>query len=136
MAPLLMAIGACNSSNISCAQVVSVAAPAVVLTSVTDKQSGSAITQFTVSNFSVDGQTMTAAGIVSSVPGTNATVQNGTLACTGVCGFGGTEGTYSFTVSAPGHPDAKITVAARYAGAVGQGCERRLTDGTDVTVAL
>lgn len=134
--PLVIAAAGCGGNNVTCAQVVSVASPTVIISSVTDRQTGAAIPQFTVSNFSVDGQALAAATVVSGVPGANATVQNGALACTGTCGFGGGEGTYSFTVSAPGHADAKITVAAKYAGAIGQGCERRLTDGTVVAVTL
>ena len=127
---------ACSGDNITCAANVVVASPAVVITSVTNKQTGTPIAHFTISNFIVAGQVFPASGVVSGVLGTNATVMNGALACSGSCGFGGVEGTYTFTVSATGRPDTSVTVAAKYASSIGQGCSRELKDGTPVAVTL
>ena len=127
---------ACSGNGITCAQVILAASPAVVITAVTNKDTGAPIAQFTLSNFTLGGQAVSASGLISSVPGTNATLVNGTLACTGSCGFGGGPGSYTFTVSAAGRPDTIITVAAKYSGATGQGCSRELTGGTLVAIAL
>lgn len=127
---------ACSGNNITCPQVIRVAGPAVVITSVTNKQTGAPIAQFTLSNFTVGGYAYPASDVVSGIPGTNATVVNGTLACTGSCGFGNYDGMYAFTVSAAGRPDTTVTVAAKYAGSIGQGCSRELKDGTSVAISL
>lgn len=126
----------CNRNNLTCAQVILAASPAVVVTSVTSKRTGAAVDTFYVSNFVISAQTVPASGVVSSVPGTNATVVNGTLQCARSCGFGGVEGTYTFTVSAAGLPDAAVTVNAKYARGIGQGCSHELKDGTTVAVSL
>lgn len=135
--PLLVsgAIG-CSGNSVTCPQVVLAASPAVVIASVANKETGVVIAQFTLSNFTVDNQVFSASGVISGVPGTNASLVNGTLTCSGSCGFGGTEGTYTFTVSAAGRPDTIVTVAAKYTGSTGQGCSRKLKNGTSVTIAL
>lgn len=127
---------ACSGNNLTCPAVVLVASPAVVISSVANKQTGAPIIQFTLSNFSIGGYPVSANDVINGVPGTNATLVNGTLACSGSCGFGGGEGTYSFTVSAEGRPDTTVTVAAKYAGSIGQGCSRELKDGVAVAVTL
>jgi hypothetical protein len=127
---------ACSGNTITCAAMVVAGSPAVVITSVTNKQTGTPIIQFTLSNFSISGQAVPASGVISSVPGTNATLVNGTLACSGSCGFGGTAGTYTFTVSAEGRPDTNVSVDAKYTGSTGSGCSLKLVDGTPVTISL
>jgi hypothetical protein len=126
---------ACRGDQIMCADVITVAEPLVQIRSVTSSQAGVPVDQFTLSNFSRNGYHEDAALLIAGVPKTNATVVNGTLVCSGACGFGQSEGTYAFTVSAAGAQDKVVAVAAKY-DARDQGCPVQLSGGTAVTIAL
>ncbi|MEO8945310.1 MAG: hypothetical protein ABI338_02345 [Gemmatimonadaceae bacterium] len=131
-----MLTAACSGNDISCAQEITVAGPVVQITSVTNSQTGSAIPQFTLSNFAMNGQQQDAALLIAGVPNTNAQAVNGTLMCSGTCGFGQSAGSYTFTVSATGVQDKVVTVAAKYSSTVGQGCSRSAAGGTQIAITL
>ena len=132
----LMLTAACSGNDISCAQVITVAGPVAQIMSVTNSQTGSPISQFTLSNFAINGQQQDAALLIAGVPNTNAQAVNGTLMCSGTCGFGQSDGSYTFTVSATGVQDKIITVAAKYDRLVAQGCSRTETGGTQIAITL
>ena len=132
----LMLTAACSGDGIICSEVITVAGPVVQITSVTNSQTGSAISQFTLSNFAMDGRQQDAALLIAGVPNTNAQAVNGTLMCSGTCGFGQSDGSYTFTVSATGVQDKVVTVAAKYSSSVGQGCSRSAAGGTQIAITL
>ena len=127
---------ACRADQFVCADVITVAGPVVQITSVTNSQTGAAIGQFTLSNFTLDGRQQDAALLIAGVPNTKATASNGTLVCSGTCGFGQSSGAYTFTVSAADVQDKVVTVAAKYNSMVGEGCSRQAADGTAVAITL
>lgn len=132
----LVLTAACSGEGYACAQVITVAGPVVQITSVTNAQTGVAIGQFTLSNFFVNGQPQDAALLIAGVPNTNATVSGGTLVCSGACGFGQSADSYTFTISAAGVQSKTVTVAAKYAGSVTDGCSHELKDGTAIAITL
>lgn len=132
-------VGCSGSSNLSgpCSQVIRVAEPVVQITAVTNKDTGAPITQFTLGNFTFEGSPFANVdALVRNVPSANATVVNGTLVCSGNCGFGYSPGAYTFTVSAVGRPDATVAVKAAYASSSGQGCSRVSTGGTTIKISM
>ena len=132
----LILMAACSGNGVTCAQVITVGGPVVQITSVTNSQTGSAISQFTLSNFARNGQQQDAALLVAGIPNTNARAVNGTLVCSDTCGFGQSDGSYTFTVSAAGVQDKVVTVAAKYSGSVAQACSRMETGGTPIAITM
>ena len=127
---------ACSGNDLVCAQVITVAGPVVQITSVTNGQSSAAIGQFTLSSFTRDGQQQDAALMIAGVPNTNAAAVNGMLVCAGACGFGQSDGVYTFSVSAVGVQSKMVTVTAKYQTITSHGCAREETGGTSVAIAL
>lgn len=92
---------------------------------------------FTIRDVTINGIAVSATSLVEGVPKASATVaSNGTLSCGATCGFGISSGTYQFTLVAPGTPDARVTVDARYRTNVRKGCRNAWRDGTVVVVML
>lgn len=128
---------ACGGSTDPCAQVVRVGEPVVQITAVTNKETGAAINQFTLSNFTFEGSPfLNVDALVRNVPGANATVVNGTLVCSGSCGFGYSPGAWTFTISSAGRPDTPVAVKAVYASSSGEGCSRVSTGGTAIKISM
>lgn len=133
---LLGTAGCGGPGSFTCPQVVTVGGPVVQIAAVTSRQTGAAVGQFTLSNFARDGYAVSAASLVQGVPNTGATVSNGTLVCSGSCGFGQADGSYTFTISSMTTRDTTVTVAARYSTHVRTGCTYQEKDGTVVSFSL
>ncbi len=65
----------------------------------------------------------------------NATIAGDTVQCATGCGFAVQEGSYTFTVSAPGYVSKSVEVNAKYSSVVGS-CPTSYSGPTSVSIAL
>ena len=103
---------------------------------------GKAVPNLVLGNFEVNGQPRTAAAAAGQENGKyGATENNGVLDCTIACGFGTDQGTYQFTVSAPGYVTQTVSTNAVYSAQSGvnddaDGCPSNVTDDGGSKIAL
>ena len=96
---------------------------------------GTPIPSVTLVGVVVNGRAVEDLPRLTLAPSVGLTFTDGLLQCQVACGFGVAEGTYEFTVGAPGFQDKRISKTARYKTFEG-GCPSENSGSTDLSVVL
>ncbi|MBV8659086.1 MAG: hypothetical protein JO142_14770 [Burkholderiales bacterium] len=107
--------------------------PVVLVTSATDAVTNHDLGAITISGVQIYG--VAANLVVVAQTSSSVSISDTNLRCTTPCGFGWTEGKYSFTAAAPGYQPATVTVDARYSSRSGD-CPLVMSGGTKVAIVL
>lgn len=102
--------------------------------SATGTNTGSVIGEITLSGFSIDNQSISAASVANQ-RSRNITVDDNALTCVLPCSFGTQEGNWRFGASADGFDLTPQEVVATYDRFVG-GCPSYVEDGTQTDITL
>ncbi len=90
------------------------AEPLFVIRSALDSASGASISEVLFSEFVVDGKALSVTYAGTSPPSLRVRVVGSELACLVNCGFGNSEGTWSFRVRAAGYRPRELQYSGRY----------------------
>ena len=107
--------------------------PVLAITSVVDSESGGRIASILVTNVTISGRSEPVGALLDVAFG--ASTRSDTLVCGVPCGFGTSEGQYTFKAAAPGYTARQVSVNARFARFDG-GCPSSNAGSTEVSVSL
>ena len=109
--------------------------PVLAITGVTGANS-TLLASVTISEVTFGGQAVIDLPALIAAPAYGVDlISNTVLRCQIRCGFGMGEGSYAFTVTAPGYHEKRVSVTARYANFDG-GCPSENSGSAQVTVSL
>ena len=107
--------------------------PVLAITAAVDSGTGVRITPVFVTGVTIDGQSQPVGSLLAVAFGASA--RGDTVVCGLPCGFGTSEGQYSFTATAPGYAIRRVSVNARFARFDG-GCPSSNEGSTEISVSL
>jgi len=128
---LVICLGACRAGMGPC--VHQYREPVLNFAAAADAGTGARIDFFVIREVRVDGRLQDLAWLTPESRGVE--VRDDSLICHPPCGFGTSEGNYTFTVSAPGYPEQVRGYEARYRVFKG-GCPSYNDGGAHVTLHL
>lgn len=108
--------------------------PVLAITAAADSASGARIASILVTDVALDGRSQPVGSLLLEVA-FGASTRSDTLVCGVPCGFGTSEGQYSFSATAPGYAVRQVSVNARFARFDG-GCPSSNEGSTEISVSL
>lgn len=107
--------------------------PVLAITAARDSASGARIASILVTDVAFGGRSQPVGSLLGLAFG--ASTRSDTLVCGIPCGFGTSEGQYTFSATAPGYAVAQVSVNARFARFDG-GCPSSNSGSTEISVSL